>query len=129
MLRRSLFEEAGLFRENYFMYAEDLELCYKIRQAGYTNYFIPGAPVIHFGGGSAEKRPSDVSVVMMRESLWRFMKNTEENLWFNLSRIYRDFGNRSFAPVDDSNASIVFRSERAILTWGFDFKAAVSSQP
>jgi GT2 family glycosyltransferase len=81
MLRRSVFEQVGLFSEDYFMYAEDLDLCYKIRQAGYSNYFIPGTSVIHFGGGSVEKRPSDFSVIMMRESIWRFMKKNRGRMY------------------------------------------------
>lgn len=81
MLKRSLFEEVGFFSEDYFMYAEDVDLCYKIKQAGYTNYYIPTASVIHFGGGSSEQAPSDFSVVMMRESLWRFMKKTRGNIY------------------------------------------------
>lgn len=74
MVKRSVFEEVGLFSEDYFMYAEDLDLCYKIKQAGYINYYIPSTTVIHFGGGSTEKSPSDFSVVMMRESVWRYME-------------------------------------------------------
>lgn len=81
MLRRSVFEQVGLFSEDYFMYAEDLDLCYKIRQAGYSNYLIPGTSVIHFGGGSTEKRPSDFSVVMMRESIWRFLKKNRGEIY------------------------------------------------
>ncbi|WP_442496790.1 glycosyltransferase family 2 protein [Methylobacter sp. sgz302048] len=81
MLRRSVFEQAGLFSEDYFMYAEDLELCYKIRQIGYSNYYIPTASVIHFGGGSTEKGPSEFSVVMARESLWRYMKKNRGNIY------------------------------------------------
>jgi GT2 family glycosyltransferase len=81
MLRRSLFEQVGLFSEDYFMYAEDLDLCYKIRQAGYLNYYIPSASVIHFGGGSTEKSPGDFSVVMMRESIWRFMKKNRGKIY------------------------------------------------
>lgn len=76
MMRRSLFEQIGLFSEDYFMYAEDSDLCYKVRCAGYKNYFIPYATIFHFGGGSTEKAPSDFSVVMMRESVWRMMRKT-----------------------------------------------------
>ena len=67
MLKRSVFEQVGFFSEDYFMYTEDIDLCYKIRQAGYKNYFVPDATVIHFGGGSTQNRQSDFSVVTMRE--------------------------------------------------------------
>ncbi len=81
MVKRTTFEQVGLFSEDYFMYAEDLDLCYKIRRAGYTNYYLPNATVVHFGGGSTEKGPNDFSAVMMRESVWRFMRKTRGRMY------------------------------------------------
>jgi GT2 family glycosyltransferase len=53
LVRRDVFERLGRFTEDYFMYAEDLDLCYKAVNAGYSNYYIPGASVVHFGGKSS----------------------------------------------------------------------------
>ena len=76
MLKREVFEQVGLFSEDYFMYAEDIDLCYKIRQAGYTNYYLPDVTMIHHGGGSSQVATSSFSTVMMRESVWRFFRKT-----------------------------------------------------
>lgn len=81
MMKRSTFETAGLFTEDYFMYAEDMDLCYKIRRAGYRNYYVPDATAIHFGGGSTRKAQSDLSVVMMRDSLWRFLRRSRGKMY------------------------------------------------
>lgn len=81
MMRRSLFEQIGQFSEDYFMYAEDMDLCYKVRQAGYKNFYIPNAKVFHFGGGSTQQRPSDFAVVMMRASVCRFLRKTRGELY------------------------------------------------
>ena len=81
MMRRSLFEQIGLFSNDYFMYAEDLDLCYKARQSGYKNYYIPNATIFHFGGGSTQRRPSDFAVVMMRASVWRFLRKTRGQIY------------------------------------------------
>lgn len=54
MVKRAAFEKAGRFSEDYFMYAEDLDLCYKVVQAGFSNYYTPEGTVIHYGGGSSE---------------------------------------------------------------------------
>ena len=54
MIKRAAFEAVSLFSEDYFMYAEDLDLCYKVRQAGYTNYYVGEGEVIHHGGKSSE---------------------------------------------------------------------------
>lgn len=77
MIRRSTFEQVGRFSEDYFMYAEDIDLSYKVNNAGYTNYIVPNASVIHHGGSSSQKAAeSRFSVVMMREANWRFLRKT-----------------------------------------------------
>lgn len=74
MLRRNVFEGVGFFTEDYFMYTEDIDLCYKVGQAGLKNYFLPCATVVHFGGGSTGEGGSRISEIWMRESIWRFMR-------------------------------------------------------
>lgn len=81
MVCREVFEKIGGFSEDYFMYAEDLDLCYKIRRAGRKNYYVPEVTVIHFGGTSTKRAISDVSSVMMRESVWRFLRKTRGDLY------------------------------------------------
>jgi hypothetical protein len=74
MLTRTCFEKIGRFSEDYFLYAEDLDLCYKMRLAGFKNYYVPLAAIIHHGGGSSRQTQSVFSTVMMRESVYRFLK-------------------------------------------------------
>jgi GT2 family glycosyltransferase len=56
LMRRDAFAQVGGFTEDYFMYAEDLDLCYKMVRAGYANYYLGSARVVHYGGGSSESR-------------------------------------------------------------------------
>ncbi len=140
MLKRSLFEQVGFFSEDYFMYAEDVDLCYKIRQAGYTNYYIPTASVIHFGGGSTEKSPGNFSVVMMRESLWRFMKKNRGKIYglvYRASTVMSAIGRllllMILLPLQYLGQSGSLRKASlkkwwAILTWGLGLKTAASNQ-
>ncbi len=60
MIKRSVFEAIGGFSPEYFMYAEDLDLCYKSHRAGYRNYYVGDATVIHYGGGSSAARSATV---------------------------------------------------------------------
>jgi len=129
MVERSLFEKVGLFSEDYFMYAEDLDLCYKIKQAGYMNYYLPDASIIHFGGGSTEKAPRDFSVVMMRESIWRMMRKTGGNVYalaYRVSTMISSIG-RLIALMAVFPLHLIrrggkswygsFRKWKAVLTW------------
>lgn len=56
-MRAEVFREVGGFDEDFFMYGEDLDLCYRIKRAGYHNYYHPGTQVVHFKGESAKSRP------------------------------------------------------------------------
>ena len=57
-LRRSLFEQMGGFDEEFFMYGEDIDLSYRILQAGYRNYYLGQNTVIHYKGESTVKDSS-----------------------------------------------------------------------
>lgn len=66
MIERGVFAQIGQFSEEYFMYAEDLDLCRKAVQAGLTNYYIPQGQIIHYGGASSVPRRA---VVMKWKSI------------------------------------------------------------
>jgi len=53
LMRRSALEEVGLFDEGYWMYMEDLDLCYRFRQAGWTTWYEPSVTVVHVKHGSS----------------------------------------------------------------------------
>ncbi len=48
-------EGAGLFDEDFFMYGEDLDWCYRIQQAGWKIFYSPGTQIIHYKGESTKK--------------------------------------------------------------------------
>lgn len=52
---RAVFKKVGGFDEDYFMYGEDLDLCYKIKKAGYKIYYNPETTAIHFKGESTRR--------------------------------------------------------------------------
>ncbi len=54
-LRRSALGHAGLLDEAFFMYGEDIDLSYRIRQAGFLNYYYPHVRVLHYKGESTQK--------------------------------------------------------------------------
>jgi N-acetylglucosaminyl-diphospho-decaprenol L-rhamnosyltransferase len=60
MISRSLFFTVGGWSEDTFMYAEDQELCWSVRNAGYRVSFCPAIEVVHLDDHAANKRWSDV---------------------------------------------------------------------
>lgn len=55
LLRKSALEKTGFFDESFFMYGEDIDLSYRILQAGYANYYFPETTIIHYKGESTRK--------------------------------------------------------------------------
>ncbi len=75
MIKSVVFESIGQFSPNYFMYAEDADLCFKVNQAGWKNYYLSSASLVHHGGRSSDKKPeSNFASIMMRESILEFMR-------------------------------------------------------
>jgi N-acetylglucosaminyl-diphospho-decaprenol L-rhamnosyltransferase len=71
--RREVIECVGGFNTDYFMYAEDMDLCVKVRKAGWNIYYVPDAKIVHHGGGSSSSHEeSNFSNIMVRISLIRF---------------------------------------------------------
>jgi len=50
LVRRHVFEQAGCWDEDYFMFGEDLDLCYQIKRLGYEIMFFPQARALHHHG-------------------------------------------------------------------------------
>ena len=75
LMKREVFESAGMFSEEYFMYAEDLDLCYKMKQLGLRNYYVGKAQVIHHGGKSSSQGPiSQWSTFMKLRAIQKFSR-------------------------------------------------------
>lgn len=57
LARKETLDKTGGFDEQFFMYAEDIDLSYRIQLAGYINYYIADTTIIHFKGESTVKDP------------------------------------------------------------------------
>jgi N-acetylglucosaminyl-diphospho-decaprenol L-rhamnosyltransferase len=79
MVRREAIESAGLLDEGYFMYAEEVDWCWRIQLAGWPFYCVPAARVIHHGGASTRQ----------------FRSESVLNLWRSRRKLYARF----YGPV------------------------------
>jgi len=59
MVRKETFEQVGGLDESYFMYGEDLDWCYRIRQAGWRIFYVHSTQIIHYKGESTRRSSLD----------------------------------------------------------------------
>jgi len=71
LVRRDAFEEVGGFDESYFMYAEDVDLCWRLGRAGWQVVYAPAAEVTHVQGTSTARHPYRM-ILEHHRSLLRF---------------------------------------------------------
>jgi GT2 family glycosyltransferase len=69
MVRTTVLDAVGWFDERFFMYAEDVDLSRRIREAGWKLYYLSEAEIMHVAGGASRKAGSDFSVLMGCESM------------------------------------------------------------
>lgn len=85
LIRKSVLDKIGLLDETFFMYGEDIDLSYRITQAGYKNYYFPQTQIIHYKGEST-KRSSLNYVVIFYKAMAIFSKkhfSGSNAFWFN----------------------------------------------
>lgn len=73
LIRREVVERIGLMDEAYFMYAEEVDWCYRARAAGWDVRYLPTAVITHLGGRSTEQVP-DRMLACRFASTFRFMR-------------------------------------------------------
>ena len=87
-LRHAALKKVGLFDESFFMYGEDIDLSYRIRLAGYQNYYIPER-ILHYKGESTNKGDKKYLHAFYDAMLIFYRKYYPHSGWFisNLIRL------------------------------------------
>lgn len=85
LMRKSVLNKIGLLDETFFMYGEDIDLSYRITQAGYKNYYFPETQIIHYKGEST-RRSSLNYVLIFYKAMAIFSRkhfSGSNAFWFN----------------------------------------------
>lgn len=85
LMRKSVLDKIGLLDETFFMYGEDIDLSYRITQAGYKNYYFPETQIIHYKGEST-RRSSLNYVLIFYKAMAIFSRkhfSGSNAFWFN----------------------------------------------
>ncbi len=61
-INKDVYKEIEGFDEDFFLYGEDLDLCYRVQKTGRKNIYYPHARVMHFKGHSSDQKPWRTSV-------------------------------------------------------------------
>ena len=88
LVRREVFERAGMFSEDYFMYAEDIDLCSKVERLGFQNYYVGQAELIHHGGkSSGQAKVNQWSTIMKLNAVQKFCTKTHGHFYGLMYRL------------------------------------------
>jgi GT2 family glycosyltransferase len=81
MVRREAMEQVGLLDEDYFLFLEETDWCYRMKKASLKIYHIPQAEIFHFQGRSAEKNKERAKIEYYRSRYHFFRKNRGRFQW------------------------------------------------
>jgi GT2 family glycosyltransferase len=116
MIRRQAFDAVGGFDKSYFMYFEEMDLCHRLKKAGWEVHFAPVASVVHVGEASTKQYRTEMTVQFIISNLL-FCEQHYSRLWFVglivtmrsiiLTRLVRDTALLSFTRDRSKRAEIV----------------------
>ena len=73
MIRKDVLDKIGLMDERFYMYCEDVDLCYRIKNNGWKNFYLPEAKIVHYSGIST-RRVKYRSIINHHKSMVVFYK-------------------------------------------------------
>lgn len=71
MVRRTAVEKVGLFDPDYFMYGEDIDLCFRLKQGGWKVFYVPTAEALHIKGASTRQATARM-LYQFHRAMWTF---------------------------------------------------------
>lgn len=74
MLPKVLVEHLGGFDENFFMYGEDLDLCYRLRKEGQQLYYLATETIFHYEGAGSKKKGKNFAPLLQRKANYYFIQ-------------------------------------------------------
>jgi GT2 family glycosyltransferase len=84
LTRREAIERIGMLDEDYFLFFEETDWCYRMKKAGWKVYHVPQSKIVHFQGKGAETRKREAKVEYYRSRYHFFKKNRGGFQWFLL---------------------------------------------
>ncbi len=78
-IRKTLFHEIGGFDEQFFLFGEDLDLCYRMKQKGHEIHYVPSTQILHYKGESVKFAPYDSRGAFYNAMILFYKKHFSKN--------------------------------------------------
>jgi len=120
MVRRSALDQVGYMDEAFFMYYEEVDLCYRLKQAGWRIVFTPTAEITHLGGCSISQIQADKRILSLRSLLTFFRKHRGRRrmlifaMFFKPAVVAQDILNFLIAAATYVLASVLFDRDKRL---------------
>lgn len=83
-IRKSVFEELGGFDESFFAHMEEIDLCWRAKNLGYSIKYTFESKIYHLGGATLSNQNPKKTYLNFKNSLLTLVKNKKENIFFTL---------------------------------------------
>lgn len=89
LVRRATLQQVGGLDEAFFMYGEDIDWCYRIKQMGWDIWYHPATYIIHYKGASSRRKPVKI-IYEFHRSMWIFHRKhyVKQYSWFTNIAVY-----------------------------------------
>ncbi|MFN7035015.1 MAG: glycosyltransferase family 2 protein [Bellilinea sp.] len=78
MIKKTAWRSLGGLDENFFIYSEEVDFCYRLKTAGFERYWVPTSQVIHYGGQSTSQVAKEMFLQLYRAKTQFFKKHRGE---------------------------------------------------
>ncbi|OAS20511.1 glycosyltransferase family 2 protein [Paenibacillus oryzisoli] len=93
LVRRETIEHVGMLDEEFFMYGEDIDWCYRIKEAGWVNYYYPRTQIVHHKGASSRRKPYKIIYEFHRAMILFHNKHYRKKYsWLTNAMVYIGVG-------------------------------------
>jgi GT2 family glycosyltransferase len=75
LLRREALDQIGFLDEDYFIYSEEVDLCYRLQRAGWRLFWLPQSEIVHLGGQSTQQVPGEMFLNLYQGKIRYFRKH------------------------------------------------------
>ena len=89
MIRQSIIEDIGVMDEQFFMYYEEVDLCFRIKQAGWRVVFMPEVVITHLGSQSSGQIPAKKQMLAITSLLKFFRKHRGKSITIVFNCIFK----------------------------------------